>query len=241
MRVDDRVIVSASDAGAHVQMMCAAGDTTLFLTRHVRERGDFTLEKAIWELTGAQSERLGFKDRGILAPGYAGDLTIFDLDELSWGSEFFHPPPERPLHVREVGRPRARAALVADLADCVHRGLRPRPGRPLVVRDRRRVDRRGARSRRPDPGLPERVPPPRQCPRARTRARAGPDPLRLPSLVLRARRPAPVGLAPGRSGGGWDGPAGPVRLRGRRPRRGARRRMGWVRLRESGSRGRAPR
>jgi len=89
MLVDDRVIVSASDAGAHVQMMCAAGDTTLFLTRHVRERGDFSLEKAIWELTGAQSERLGFKDRGILAPGYAGDLTIFDLDELSWGSEFF--------------------------------------------------------------------------------------------------------------------------------------------------------
>ena len=56
---------------------------------HVRERGDFTLEKAIWELTGAQTERLGFKDRGILAPGYAGDLTVFDLDDLSWGSEYF--------------------------------------------------------------------------------------------------------------------------------------------------------
>ena len=89
MLTDDHVIVSASDAGAHVQMMCAAGDTTLFLTRHVRERGDFTLEKAVWELTGAQTERLGFKDRGILAPGYAGDLTVFDLDDLSWGSEYF--------------------------------------------------------------------------------------------------------------------------------------------------------
>ena len=89
MLTDDRVIVSASDAGAHVQMMCAAGDTTLFLTRHVRERGDFTLEKAVYELTGAQTERLGFKDRGILAPGYAGDLTVFDLDELAWESEFF--------------------------------------------------------------------------------------------------------------------------------------------------------
>ncbi len=89
MLVDDRVIVSASDAGAHVQMMCAAGDTTLLLTRHVRERGDFTLEKAIYELTGAQSERLGFKDRGILAPGYAGDLTVFDLDELAWEQDTF--------------------------------------------------------------------------------------------------------------------------------------------------------
>lgn len=89
MLVDDRVIVGASDAGAHVQMMCAAGDTTLLLTRHVRERGDFTLEKAVWELTGAQSERLGFNDRGILAPGYAGDLTVFDLDELAWERDVF--------------------------------------------------------------------------------------------------------------------------------------------------------
>ena len=37
-------IISNSDAGAHLQMMCASGDTTLLLTRHVRERGDFTLE-----------------------------------------------------------------------------------------------------------------------------------------------------------------------------------------------------
>jgi len=70
-------------------MMCAAGDTTLLLTRHVRERGDFTLEQAVHEMTGAQSERLGFTDRGILAPGYAGDLTVFDLDELEWGQDVF--------------------------------------------------------------------------------------------------------------------------------------------------------
>ncbi len=84
MLVDERTIVGASDAGAHVQMMCAAGDTTLLLTRHVRERGDFKLERAIFELTGRQSELLGFRDRGVLAPGYAGDLTVFALDELRW-------------------------------------------------------------------------------------------------------------------------------------------------------------
>ncbi len=89
MICDDRTIISASDAGAHVQMMCAAGDTTLLLTRHVRERGDLSLEKAIHELTGRQSERLGFDDRGILAPGYAGDLTVFDLDELVWERDVF--------------------------------------------------------------------------------------------------------------------------------------------------------
>ena len=51
--------------------------------------GTRTLEKAIHELTGRQSERLGFRDRGILAVGYAGDLTIFDLDELAWERDVF--------------------------------------------------------------------------------------------------------------------------------------------------------
>lgn len=86
---DERTLVSASDAGAHVQMMCAAGDTTLFLTRHVRERGDFTLERAVHELTGRQAESLGFPDRGFLKPGYAGDLTVFELGRLDWGKDVF--------------------------------------------------------------------------------------------------------------------------------------------------------
>ncbi|MHA7839607.1 MAG: N-acyl-D-amino-acid deacylase family protein, partial [bacterium] len=57
-------IVGASDAGAHLQMMCAAGDTTLFLTRHVRDRGDFTLEEGIFELTGRLADCFGFHQRG---------------------------------------------------------------------------------------------------------------------------------------------------------------------------------
>ena len=44
--VEDDVLVSSSDAGAHVQMMCAAGDTTLLLTRHVREPSCETFSSA---------------------------------------------------------------------------------------------------------------------------------------------------------------------------------------------------
>ena len=47
-----RVLISSSDSGAHAQMMCSSGDTTLLLTRHVRERDDFTLEEAVYQLTG---------------------------------------------------------------------------------------------------------------------------------------------------------------------------------------------
>ncbi|HTQ92978.1 MAG TPA: hypothetical protein VMK84_26140 [Streptosporangiaceae bacterium] len=35
-------VMANSDAGAHLQMMCAIGDTTLMLTRYVRDRGELT-------------------------------------------------------------------------------------------------------------------------------------------------------------------------------------------------------
>jgi N-acyl-D-amino-acid deacylase len=89
LMADPRALISASDAGAHVQMMCAAGDTTLLLTRHVRDRGDLTLEQAVHELTGRQADVFGFHDRGRLAPGFAGDVTVFALDELDWGRDVF--------------------------------------------------------------------------------------------------------------------------------------------------------
>ncbi|MGH3795490.1 MAG: amidohydrolase family protein [Pseudonocardiaceae bacterium] len=77
-------VISNSDAGAHVQMMCTAGDSTLLLTRHVRERGDMTLEVAVRALTSRQAELHGLRSRGLITPGAAADLTVFDLAELSW-------------------------------------------------------------------------------------------------------------------------------------------------------------
>jgi N-acyl-D-aspartate/D-glutamate deacylase len=84
---DENVLVSSSDAGAHLQMFCASGDTTLLLTRHVRERGDLTLERAVHELTGRLARAFGFRDRGVIAPGMAGDLVVFALDELHWDDD----------------------------------------------------------------------------------------------------------------------------------------------------------
>jgi N-acyl-D-aspartate/D-glutamate deacylase len=82
-------IVSASDAGAHLEMMCAAGDTTLLLTRHVRDRQDLSLEKAVHELTGRQADVFGFADRGRLVLGAHADLTVFALEDLAWSDEEF--------------------------------------------------------------------------------------------------------------------------------------------------------
>lgn len=80
-------LVSNSDAGAHVHMMCTAGDTTLLLARHARDRSDLTLEQAVWELTGRQAEVFGIPHRGRIAPGYAADLVVFDPGSLVWHEE----------------------------------------------------------------------------------------------------------------------------------------------------------
>ena len=86
---DPAVIISSSDAGAHVQMLCSSGDSTLLLTRHVRERGDFSLEWAVHQLTGRQAEVFGFHGRGVVAPGNVADLTVFGLDELHYDQDEF--------------------------------------------------------------------------------------------------------------------------------------------------------
>lgn len=86
---DPAVIISSSDAGAHAQMLCASGDTTLLLTRHVRERGDLTLERAVFELTGRQADIFGFTGRGVIAPGAVADLAVFALDELHYDTDVF--------------------------------------------------------------------------------------------------------------------------------------------------------
>ena len=80
-------LIANSDAGAHLQTMCGAGDTTLLLTRHVRDRADLSIERAVWELTGRQAEVHGLRGRGRLEPGAIADIVVFDLAALSWEQE----------------------------------------------------------------------------------------------------------------------------------------------------------
>jgi N-acyl-D-aspartate/D-glutamate deacylase len=86
---DPNVLISSSDAGAHAQMLCASGDTTLLLTRHVRDRDDLSLERAVYELTGRQASLFGFHERGVIAEGNVADLAVFALDELHYDDDAF--------------------------------------------------------------------------------------------------------------------------------------------------------
>lgn len=75
-------ITGSSDAGAHIQIMCAAGESTYVLTEHVRDTGRVSIEEAVHAYSQKQARCWGIQDRGILSPGFAADLAVFALDEL---------------------------------------------------------------------------------------------------------------------------------------------------------------
>jgi N-acyl-D-aspartate/D-glutamate deacylase len=84
-----RVVIGASDGGAHVSQFCGASDPTLLLASFVRERGDLALEEAVHRLTGQPAELFGLPDLGVLAPGKAADLVVFDPATVAPGREIF--------------------------------------------------------------------------------------------------------------------------------------------------------
>jgi len=125
-------VIANSDAGAHLQMFCAAGDTTLLLTRHVRDRHDLTFEQAVHRLTGHLAGLFGFAGRGVIAPGMVADLNVFALDELAWQPEVF--VADMPLGARRLRRPPGgyRATIVGGVPSQIGGTLtEQRPGRLL--------------------------------------------------------------------------------------------------------------
>lgn len=78
MLAHPNVLIGASDAGAHVQAFSTNGDTGLLFSRFVRESGALTTEQAVRRITHEPARAWGLADRGLLHPGYAGDLVLFD-------------------------------------------------------------------------------------------------------------------------------------------------------------------
>jgi N-acyl-D-amino-acid deacylase len=71
-------IVGLGDGGAHVQFHGGYGYTTRLLGEWVRERKVLTLEQAIRKLTFESASTFGIHDRGMLRPGLAADIVLFD-------------------------------------------------------------------------------------------------------------------------------------------------------------------
>ena len=88
------------------------------LSKYVQEENLLTLEEAVRKMTSFPARRFKLDGRGLLAPGYAADIVVFDPNTISEGATYDEPKrsPEGISHVLVNGMPVIESG--------VHRGER---------------------------------------------------------------------------------------------------------------------
>ncbi len=86
---DDRTLIGASDAGAHLDMIDSFAFSTSVLQYGVREFGVISLEEAVYQMTDRLARYMGLIDRGLLTPGYHADIVVFDEATVGKGDTYF--------------------------------------------------------------------------------------------------------------------------------------------------------
>ena len=80
-------LIGLSDGGAHVQFQSGFGFSTRLLAEWVRDKQIMSLETAVRRLTFESASTFGLYDRGLLHPGMAADVVIFDPATVKCGHE----------------------------------------------------------------------------------------------------------------------------------------------------------
>ena len=89
------------------------------LGRYVRDDGVMSLETAVHKMTGFPAQRLGLRDRGLVAEGLAADLVVFDPNAVIDRATFEDP------HQYPAGIAHVLVNGTAVIADGNHTGARP--------------------------------------------------------------------------------------------------------------------
>lgn len=97
----------------------AYGNFSRLLGKYVREEKVIPLEEAIHKLSGLPASHLKLKNRGLLKPGYAADIVIFDPNTISDHATFEQP------HQYSTGVQHVFVNGVQVLQDGKHTGATP--------------------------------------------------------------------------------------------------------------------
>ncbi len=96
-------VVGLSDGGAHVQFHSNVSNPTRLLGYWVREKRIMSLELAVRRLTFDSATAFGIYDRGLVQPGMAADLVVFDPDTVRPVAEdVVHDFPSNGWRMREL-------------------------------------------------------------------------------------------------------------------------------------------
>jgi N-acyl-D-aspartate/D-glutamate deacylase len=106
---DSRVVVGASDAGAHLDTLSTFFYTTDLLGPSVRDRQRIGLEEAVRLITDVPARLYGLRGRGRIAEGWCADLVVFDPATVGHGR----------VHVRH-DLPGGASRLFADATGIAH-------------------------------------------------------------------------------------------------------------------------
>ena len=85
---DDRSVIGASDAGAHLDMIDTFAFSTQVLGNGVREQGVIGIEEAIRQLTSVPAALYGLIERGRLEQGWHADGVVFDPETVGVGETY---------------------------------------------------------------------------------------------------------------------------------------------------------
>jgi N-acyl-D-amino-acid deacylase len=100
----------------------ALGTFPKILGHYVRDRKLFSIENAIRRMTSASAKRFGIKDRGILEPGKAADIVVFNSETVSETPSTGGKPAGRPTGIQHVFVNGTQAVNDGEYIDSVRAG-----------------------------------------------------------------------------------------------------------------------
>lgn len=127
---DDRTLIGASDAGAHLDMIDTFAFSTTVLEKGVREHEVIGLEQAIHKMTERPARYFGLVARGLIVPGYHADLVVFDAATVGRGPTYSrHDMPGDPeafrIYADAIGVDHVFVNGIPIVKDGVHTGALP--------------------------------------------------------------------------------------------------------------------